>query len=132
LALSCKNPKEKTTTINKSTETSSLESIKEMFNTDVPENILTPDVVETRIGTLNFFDGLPSDETTKKIYDNLDFMRGVETFLNGIPATSIEGLRMGMEGLGAKKSNQVVILDDLLDSNPLFCSFLLINKYKRL
>lgn len=120
LAVSCQNPKEETTTRNKSTEISSLESIKEKFNTDVPEKILTPDVVETRIGTLNFFDGLPSDETTKKVYDNLDFMRGVETFLNGIPATSIEGLRLGMEEVGAKKSNQVVILDDLLDSNPLF------------
>jgi len=55
------------------------------------------------------------------VYDNLDFLRGVETFLNGIPATSIEGLRIGMEDeLGAKNSNQVVIFDDVMDSKPLF------------
>ncbi len=120
LVVSCQSPKEESTKENKSTKTSSFESIKEKYNTDVPEKILTPDVVDTRIGTLNFFDGLPSEETTKKVYDNLDFMRGVETFLNGIPATSIEGIRLGMEEVGANKSNQVVILDDLLDSNPLF------------
>ncbi|CDF78873.1 conserved hypothetical protein (DUF1254) [Formosa agariphila KMM 3901] len=100
--------------------TSSIQSIKAKFNTDVPEKILTPDVVDTRLGTLNFFDGLPSEETTKKMFDNLDFMRGVETFLNGIPATSIEGIRLGLEELGANESNKVVIFDDLMDSNPLF------------
>ena len=92
----------------------------EGFNNKIPEKIMTPDKVETRLGTLEFFDGLPNEETVKKVYDNLDFMRGVETFLNGIPATSIEGMRIGMEELGAKNSNQVVILDHLLDSNPLF------------
>ena len=30
----------------------SIKEIKAKFNTDVPENILTPSVVETRIGTL--------------------------------------------------------------------------------
>jgi len=98
----------------------SIKEIKEKFNTDVPEDILTPDVVETRIGTLKFFDGLPSEETTQKVYDNLDFMRGVETFLNGIPATSVEGLRLGLQDVGAKKSNQVAIFEDLLNSNAFF------------
>ncbi len=65
------------------------------FNTKVPESIMTPDKVETRIGTLEFFDGIPTKETAALVYDNLDFLRGVETFLNGIPATSIEGLRRG-------------------------------------
>jgi hypothetical protein len=90
------------------------------YNTDIPEKIMTPDRVETRLGTLEFFDGLPTEETARKVYDNLDFLRGVETFLNGIPATSLEGLRLGMAELGATRSNQVVIMDDLMDSNPLF------------
>jgi len=98
----------------------SIESIKEKYNTDVPVKILTPDEVDTRLGKLKFFDGLPLKETVDIVYDNLDFMRGVETFLNGIPATSIEGLRLGLRELGAVKSNQVVIFDDLLDSKPLF------------
>ena len=52
----------------------------------MPSSVTTPDVVQTRIGTLNFKDGLPDAETIKKVYDNLDFARGVEAFLLGVPA----------------------------------------------
>ncbi len=120
LAMSCQNTGEESKVENVAVEANSIKLIKEKYNTDIPEKILTPDVVDTRIGTLNFFDGLPSDETTKKVYDNLDFMRGVETFLNGIPATSIEGLRLGLRDAGAHKSNQVIIFEDLMNSNQLF------------
>ena len=65
------------------------------FNHQIPDKIMTPDSVPTSIGTLDFFDGMPTDGTLSKVYDNLDRMRGVESFLNGIPATSIEGLRLG-------------------------------------
>jgi hypothetical protein len=90
------------------------------YNHQIPPQILTPDSVETRIGTLKFFDGFPDKDTTQKAYDNLDFMRGVETFLNFIPAASIEGMRQGMIEMGATKSNQGVLLAQLLDSSPLF------------
>ncbi|URK88328.1 hypothetical protein LP421_13695 [Rhizobium sp. RCAM05350] len=43
----------------------------------VPSSIQTPDTVETRIGTLKFFDGLPNEDTVQKVYDNIDFARGV-------------------------------------------------------
>lgn len=90
------------------------------FNNKIPEKILTPDMVETRIGTLNFVDGVPTVETTQKVYDHLDFLRGVEVFLNFIPAASVESMRLGNAEMGATKSNQAVIMDQLLDSNPLF------------
>lgn len=90
------------------------------FNTKIPEKIMTPDKVDTYFGPLNFVDGVPTAETTQRLYDNLDYMRGVEVFLNFIPATSMEGLRLGQAELGATKSHQVVIMDHLLDSNPLF------------
>jgi hypothetical protein len=51
------------------------------FNNKIPEVIMTPDTVDTRIGTMNFFDGMPDAATVQKAYDNLDFMRGVEVFL---------------------------------------------------
>ena len=93
---------------------------KMKMTTDIPEAITTPDSVETRIGTLKFFDGIPSKETSALVYDNLDFLRGVETFLNGIPAASIEGMRLGAVALGATNSNQVVYFPKLMDSIPLF------------
>lgn len=90
------------------------------YNHKIPEKITTPDKVETSIGTLEFFDGMPLPETVDKLYDNLLLLRGVETFLNGIPATSIEGLRLGHVELGADSSNKFIIADDLCDSAPLF------------
>lgn len=90
------------------------------YNHKIPEKIMTPDTVETSIGTLNFFDGMPDEATVAKVYDNLDRLRGVETFLNGIPATSIEGLRLGHVDLGIETSNHFMIADKLCDSSPLF------------
>lgn len=90
------------------------------YNTQIPESIMTPDSLETRIGTFEFFDGIPTAETAEAIYNNLDYIRGVETFLNGLPATSMEAIRSGQAGLGLSNSNQVLIFDQLMDSNSLF------------
>ncbi len=34
------------------------------YNNKIPERIMTPDKVETSIGTLDFFDGMPSGATS--------------------------------------------------------------------
>jgi hypothetical protein len=47
------------------------------MTTDIPPSLVTPDTVETRIGTLRFKDGFPDDATAAKVYENLDFQRGV-------------------------------------------------------
>lgn len=90
------------------------------YNTKIPKSIMTPDKVETRVGTLEFFDGIPTKKTAALLYDNLDYIRGVETFLNGLPAASLEALRRGQASLGGKNYNQVMIFDKLMDSNALF------------
>ena len=90
------------------------------YNHAIPPEIRTPETVETRIGTLKFFDGLPDEATVKAVYDNLDFSRGMEAFLQFVPAASLEALREGAVELGSQRPNQVVIMDQLLDSNPLF------------
>ena len=40
------------------------------YNHEIPAEIMTPDVVETRLGTLKFFDGIPTKETAELLYDN--------------------------------------------------------------
>ena len=65
------------------------------YDANVPPSITTPDTVQTRIGTLKFHDGLPDEATVQKVYDNLDFARGVEAFMAGIPATSVQALKHG-------------------------------------
>ena len=90
------------------------------YNNKIPESIMTPDKVETRVGTLEFFDGIPTEKTAAALYNHLDYIRGFETFLNGIPAASLEAFRRGQASLGAKNYNQVMIFDQLMDSNSLF------------
>jgi hypothetical protein len=89
------------------------------YSAKVPPYITTPDTVETRIGTLKFFDGLPDQDTVKKVYDNLDFARGVEAFLSGIPATSVYAACEGLSQAGAKRNGGVTITEDLLDARTL-------------
>ncbi|MBW2449775.1 MAG: hypothetical protein JRE92_05035, partial [Deltaproteobacteria bacterium] len=74
---------------------------KMKMTTEIPASITTPDRVNTRIGTMKFFDGFPTEDTAKKCFDNLDFLRGVEAFLNGCPAASLVAMREGMRELGA-------------------------------
>ena len=38
------------------------------YNTKIPESILTPHDLETRIGTFKYFDGIPTKETAEAIY----------------------------------------------------------------
>jgi len=90
------------------------------YNTPIPVSIMTPDVVDTRLGKLEFFDGVPTPESADKVLENLLFLRGVETFLNGIPATSIEAIRTGLISVGAKEAHHLVVTDKLMDSQPLF------------
>ena len=81
------------------------------YNTYIPPGVLTPDTVETPIGRLEFFDGMPDEATVQKVRDNLIFMRGVEAFLSGIPATSIEAIRVGLSDIGATRCSDVVIFE---------------------
>jgi hypothetical protein len=46
---------------------------KMKMTTDIPAGIETPDKVDTRLGTLEFFDGFPTDASVERLYDNLDF-----------------------------------------------------------
>jgi len=92
---------------------------KMKMTTEIPPSITTPDSVETRIGTLKFFDGFPDKATVEKVYDNLDFQRGVEAYLTALPAVSIEGARRGVTGFGSVNQT-VLISEQLLDSKSLF------------
>ena len=49
------------------------------FNTKIPEWILTPDKVETRVGTLEFFDGIPTEKAAAALFANLDINRAPAT-----------------------------------------------------
>jgi len=88
--------------------------------TDVPVAITTPDRVETRIGTLEFFDGFPTPATVDLVYDNLDFLRGVEAFLTAMPMASLHAVREGFRDAGADRNGVVLLTEQLMDAHSLF------------
>ncbi|KJF66366.1 DUF1254 domain-containing protein [Rhizobium nepotum] len=96
------------------------DSSKPKFKADVPASIQTPDTVETRIGTLKFADGLPDQATVQKVYDNIDFSRGVEAFLSGMPAASVYAMCKGLADVGAAKNKGIGITENLMDARSLF------------
>ncbi|UPJ61474.1 DUF1254 domain-containing protein [Bradyrhizobium sp. 192] len=81
--------------------------------------ISTPDKVETRIGTLDFKDGMPSKETIAKIYDNRDFTHAFSAFANTLQGVSIRALHKGFLSIGVK-DNEVLVFSELMDAKSLF------------
>jgi hypothetical protein len=90
------------------------------MSTDIPAAITTPDRVETRIGTLEFFDGFPSEETVELVYNNLDFMRGVETFLTAMPAASLHAMLEGIGDIGVDRNGAISVTETLMDARALY------------
>ncbi|RJG47477.1 DUF1254 domain-containing protein [Motilimonas pumila] len=84
------------------------------------ETISTPNKVETSIGTLEFFDGAPTQATAEKVYDYLDTARAAEVFMKGMPAASVQALMNGPTAIGADAPNKVVLFDDLMDAKSVF------------
>ena len=86
---------------------------------EIPPGIATPDELETRFGTLNFFDGVPDNETIQKVYDHLDFQNAFKAFLSGIQIASMDALRKGILEFGPANTT-AILFEDLMDSTALF------------
>jgi hypothetical protein len=82
-------------------------------------SISMPDKVDTAIGRLEFFDGVPTDATIATVYDNLDRMRGTDVFLDNVGAVSMYSVRKGLADAGAEGANRIAIFEQLLDSQTL-------------
>ena len=83
---------------------------------DVPSNVFVPDELDSRLGKLTFTDGAPSDETVEKIYDNLDFTRALDAYMNGYQLASLKAMHNGLLAHGAEDNGGVMIWSKLMDS----------------
>ena len=119
--LSCQETKKEDTATTTDTTTTPVEPKVGTYTqtTKIPQSITTPDMVETAIGNLEFFDGVPSEQTVQTLYDNLDRMRGVQTFLTGYPAVSAYALYNGPKAIGADRPNKIQIWKQMMDSKTL-------------
>ncbi len=53
--------------------TENFDEILSKYKTDIPTKILTPNHVDSRIDELEFYDGIPTDTTLEKVYENAGF-----------------------------------------------------------
>jgi hypothetical protein len=95
------------------------ETVLAQATTEIPSILITPDKVESRIGTLEFKDGVPSAETAEKVYDNLDFTYAYRAFMDNMRGVSIHALHKGMQSIGVK-DNEVLVFSELMDAKSLF------------
>ena len=66
----------------------------------------------TRIGSLTFESGYPTDETVRKLYDEMDFQRASQAYLWGIPAVGINEWRKAhFDVFKAKNGEMLSYLD---------------------
>jgi hypothetical protein len=89
------------------------------MTTDIPEGIATPDILETSIGTLTSFDGVPDKKTTQMVYDNLDLQRAIQAFLSTLQVASLSAMEVGMLDFGPANTT-VLLFEDLMDSKALW------------
>ena len=85
----------------------------------IPASLMTPDKVETRIGTLEFKDGVPTLETAEKVRDTLDFTRALDAYNNSFRGASALAILKGFQSIGAGY-NTVAIFPELMDAKSLF------------
>lgn len=88
-------------------------------STETLKSLSAPDAIETRAGKLEFRDGVPTEETARKVRDALDFANALNVYNNSFRGASALALVKGFEEIGAKP-NDIVIFSELMDSNSLF------------
>jgi hypothetical protein len=90
----------------------------ELTKTPVPAQITTPQRTSAAIGTLEFTDGYPTPETAETLRDHLDYLHGVETFMNTIQGVSVFAIRKGFLDADINDGD-VAIFSELMDSRTL-------------
>jgi hypothetical protein len=88
--------------------------------TDIPPGIAMPDEIDTPLGKLTFVDGAPSDDTVQKVFDNLDFTRALDAYLNGYQLVSLQAMYKGLVAAGVEDNGGVLLFSGLMDSQSLF------------
>ncbi|QDV62344.1 DUF1254 domain-containing protein [Crateriforma conspicua] len=89
------------------------------MTTDIPAGIATPDKLQTSIGTLTSFDGVPDDETTRMVYDNLALQRAQHAYLSSIQISSMYAMEQGLRKFGPPNTT-ALLFEDLMDSKALW------------
>jgi len=77
------------------------------------------ETVKTRLGGYEFKGGYPTDESARKLAEQLVYNRAVEAFLSQMPVVSWYHVWQGVARAGAGTPNQMVIWESLMDAQTL-------------
>lgn len=88
-------------------------------NEQAQESISTPGKVDSRLGALDFKNGMPAKETLDRVYENLDFTRAFDAFVNTTQGVNMAAAHKGLLDIGVK-DNEVLVFSSLMDANSLF------------
>lgn len=72
--------------------------------------------VNSPIGTLEYLNGFPTADTAQKLYDELDYQRAVQAYVDTIPFVAYQGLYEGLVEIGAGKLGDTPVFSQLLNS----------------
>jgi len=75
---------------------------------------------DTRLGKLIFENGFPSEETTRKVFDEMDYQRAVQAYLWAYPAVSFESIRLATKHTLGTDLNDLIIADNYADPKGLW------------
>lgn len=84
------------------------------MTTEIAPGVETPDTLQTSIGTLRLKSGVPTPETSEKLWDNLDRSRALQAYLLAIPIVNQAGMRDSLLKFGPVNQTDV-IWENLVD-----------------
>jgi hypothetical protein len=84
------------------------------MTTPIAPGVETPDTLQTSIGTLKLKSGVPTPETSEKLWDNLDRSRALQAYLLAIPIVNQAGMRDSLLKFGPVNQTDV-IWENLVD-----------------
>ena len=88
-------------------------------SSEILRSIAAPERLESRLGTLEFDDGVPTGEAAEKVYDHLDFVHGLNVYLDGFAGASTYAIRKGFHEAGVE-DNAILIFSELMGSESVF------------
>ncbi|XVU26743.1 DUF1254 domain-containing protein [Actinoplanes sp. CA-054009] len=83
-------------------------------------SIAVPDRLDSPVGELGFFDGVPDLGSVDKIYDLLDLTRAIEVYLNTVPGASLVAMRKGFRQVGLDGVGMIGYTEPRANSGSLF------------
>jgi hypothetical protein len=75
---------------------------------------------DTRIGKMIFENGYPTEETARKVYDEMDYQRAVQAYLWAYPAVSFESIKLAAKPDFGADYNVLGIADNFVDPKSLW------------